>query len=305
MAALGHRRLVRPGRFPRLTWRYFRWRYIDNFSSLLAYHLGDHRLSDSAEKVLRDLNRNGVAIASAQSLLGTDSCYDELLLAVDRLERDQARVIENARAAAVDTGNYKTFILELLGDRPKLKPESVFVRFPLQKSILQIINAYFEMYTRLRFYNVWHTFVTQLPPRESQLWHRDPEDNCVLKLFVYLSDVDEGAGPFTYAAGTHLKGGLRREPAYTRKKGDAKRSDDSQMAEVVSPNRWIKCLGPRGTLIFADTRGYHKGGFAQQRERILYTCMFTSQATKLENHFERPESISLPQDREQAFALTG
>lgn len=185
-----------------------------------------------------------------------------------------------------------------------LDPCDIYARFPLQNPILQVVNAYFGSYTRLRFYNLWHTFVTQLPPRESQLWHRDPEDNYVVKLFVYLSDVDEGAGPFTYAAGSHLKGGLRREPQYTRKKGDARRSDDTQMAEVVPPDRWIGCVGPKGTVIFADTRGYHKGGFAQDRERILYTCMFTSQATKVEEHFERPAGISLPQDREQAFALT-
>ena len=30
----------------------------------------------------------------------------------------------------------------------------------------------------------------------ARVFHRDPEDERVLKIIVYLSDVDEGAGPF-------------------------------------------------------------------------------------------------------------
>ena len=50
------------------------------------------------------------------------------------------------------------------------------------------------------------------------------------------------------------------------------------MAEVVPAERWVKGTGPRGTLIFADTRGYHKGGLARERDRLLYTCQFLSKA---------------------------
>ena len=299
MATLGHRRLVRSCKYPRLTWRYARWRYIDNLSPLLAYRFGRRLHSNSRSHELAKLNQDGVVITSAQALLGSDSCFEELTSAVDDLERNHAEAIASARAD-FNSNNHKSksFNFRLLGDHPLLEPSSVFTRFALQKPILEMVNSYFGMFTRLRAYNVWHTFVSKLPPRDSQLWHHDPEDNCVLKVFVYLSDVDDGAGPFTYAARTHLKGGLCHKP-----RGAGNRSDDKQMAEVVPPERWVRCTGAKGTIIFADTRGYHKGGFACERDRIMYICVFTSQATKYPEMFRRPETISLPQDRAQAFAL--
>jgi hypothetical protein len=147
----------------------------------------------------------------------------------------------------------------------------------LQKPILQIANAYFDMYIRIRSYNVLHTFTTLGEASTSQLWHRDRDDlHYILKVFVYLSDVIDGAGPFMYAAGTHSKKKLRREPDYFLEDGYVMRSDDSQMAEFVPPERWAKCVGPKGTIIFADTRGHHKGVGPRARPGIMYTCMFTS-----------------------------
>nr|MBA3442989.1 hypothetical protein [Pyrinomonadaceae bacterium] len=230
--------------------------------------------------------------------------YNELSAAVEGLEYEQREQLAAARTAADDRDGKqkKTFIFPLLGERPTLDPSDVYVRFALQKPIPRIANAYFGMYTRLRFYNVWHTFTTQDEASASQFWHRDRDDlHHVLKIFVYLSDVDDGAGPFTYAAGTHFKKKLPREPAYFLEDGYVMRSDDAQLAEVVPPERWMKCTGPKGTIIFADTRGYHKGGLARERDRLMYTCMFTSSlAPEL---FTRPDQISLPPDKEQASAL--
>jgi hypothetical protein len=293
------RRLVRAGR------RFeFTWRYVFNLRPTLAYRFSTGAPSGEAARVLADLNRDGIAVTSARELLGAGPFYDELGAAVDRLEGDLADRLRTARAGADDGDavGRKTFIVELLGARPVLDLDSVYARFALQKPILQVANAYFGMYTRLRYYNVWHTFATRAQARESQLWHRDREDYRILKVFVYLSDVDEAAGPFTYAAGSHRKGVLRREPA-SFLEGDVERSSDSQMAEVVSPACWVKGVGPKGTIIFADTRGYHKGGLARGRDRVMYTCMFTSRASQSREELVLPRGLSLPPDREQAFAL--
>jgi hypothetical protein len=221
------------------------------------------------------------------------------------MENEHAPMIESARRKVNDSSDpgKKSFIFHLLGENPLLDPDSVFARLALQQSVLRIANSYFGMLTRLRYYNVWHTFTTQTEARESQLWHRDREDYLILKVFVYLSDVDEGAGPFVYAAGTHLKGSVRREPAFSLE-GNVKRSDDSQMAAVVPADRWVRCTGPRGTIVFADTRGYHKGGLARETDRVMYTCMFTSQASQSQEFLRRPETIAYPKGKDLAFALT-
>ena len=284
------------------------WRYLFNFTPTVKYKVGGHAPSGEAARVLATLNRQGVAVTSAAKLFGSSSpLFDELGLTVDARERDMATAIERARAAAAEPKPgqvQKEFIYPLLGDRPALDVNDIHLRFALQTPLLAIANAYFDMYTRLRYYNVWHTFTTKGDARSSQLWHADRDDlHYVLKVFVNMTDVHEGAGPFTYAPGTHAKGSRRRQPAYLSKEGNTTRSSDEQMAAIVPPSEWITSIGPKGTIIFADTRGYHKGGLARTTDRIMYTCMFTS-STALVEMFERPPNLRLPADEAQAFAVS-
>jgi hypothetical protein len=220
------------------------------------------------------------------------------------LEREQAITMEARRAEAKVTSatGQKTFVFELLNRKPVFDPDSIYARFALQHPILHVANAYFGMLTRLRYYNVWRTFATDSQPRESQLWHRDREDLLILKVFVHLNDVDEGAGPFTYATGTHPKGKHRQE-AESFLEGNVKRTTDDQMLNLVPKDRWRRGVGESGTIIFADTRGYHKGGLARTRDRLMYTCMFTSQASESEEFMLRLRRYAAPRDHARAFAL--
>jgi hypothetical protein len=147
------------------------------------------------------------------------------------------------------------------------------------------------MHAKLRYYNVWKTFASTEQARESQLWHFDREDNYILKIFLYLDDVDEGAGPFTYAPGTHKKGKYRAiEPEYFLE-GSVRRTTDDQMNAVFAEDRWIRALGKKGTIIFADTRGFHKGGEARTKDRLMYTCMYTSPASQSKNLIKFDENF--------------
>lgn len=299
MVASSLRKLARAGRKHELTWR-----YGYNFGPTISHKFNSPHLFTEAARILGELNRDGIAITSADILLKDSSAFNELCDAVDGLEREREAELTVKRAAANDPAiGQKTFNVEMLGSNPVLDPQSIYARFALQNPILQIANAYFGMYTCLRYYNVWHTFATQAEARESQLWHHDREDHFILKAFVYFSDVDEEAGPFTYAAGSHLKRGVSREPAFVLE-GGVKRSNDEQMAEVVPNDRWVRATGKRGTIIFADTRGYHKGGLARKSDRIMYTCMFTSQASESKELFLLPRQLDLPSDKAACFALS-
>jgi hypothetical protein len=292
------RDLARSGRAFEVTWR-----YLFNFAPTLTYKVGRSPLSTEAYSVLTNLNRDGVAITFASSLFGSDTCFEDLFKAFSDLRHSQSAALSEARANATANAIVKkNFIYEYLGHNPVLNPHEVYARFALHDRILQIANAYLGMYTRLRYFNIWHTFAKSGPPRQSQLWHRDREDRYILKVFAYLSDVDEGAGPFTYAAGTHAKGNIRRTPEFFLE-GGVQRTTDDQMARVVPTDQWIKAKGVRGTIVFADTRGYHKGGLATDRDRVMYTCMFTSPASESEEFLRRPARIETQSSREKAFAL--
>jgi len=282
------------------------WRYGFNLKSTLAYfleHPGPVNLTGEAARVLGELNRNGLATTSVDRLLNDGSLFAEMCRDVEQREAGLAAELERARVLANhDTESLKTFIFKLLGERPALDPQSVYARFALQPEVLRIANAYFGMYTQLRYYNVWHTLASQSVARESQLWHRDREDHLILKLFLYFSDVDEGAGPFTYAPGTHHKGANRRTPEFFIE-NNVRRTSDEQMAAVVPREKWVKATGKKGTILFADTAGYHKGGLARERDRLMYTCMFTSPTSQAPDLFTRPRLTDLPEDKAQAMAL--
>jgi hypothetical protein len=255
----------------------FAWRYLLNLVPTLQYRTSRIQPPAEAAAVIEKLNHDGVAISSVESLHST-GLFEELCLGVHALCRDRKTELSEARKACEDgnSDRQKPFVFSLLGDAPKLDPSTVWVRFALQDSIVAIAQAYFGMWVTLRYCNVWCNFVSRSEASQSQYWHRDPEDRYILKIFVCLEEVDDGRGPFTYAAGSHPKAGFTASPEYLHKDGQTTRSNDRQMAKLIPSERWVTGVGPKGTVIFADTRGYHKGGLARERERLLYTCEFTS-----------------------------
>lgn len=278
------------------------WRYLHNWEATRSYK--DAGLSAEGERVVAELRENGIARSSVGALLGEGEIYSELQADVARLEREQAAEIDEERRLANEDreDTEKTFLRMLLGDEPELDRDSIYARFALDSPLLHIANAYLRMLTRLRYYNVWHTYVTQSAPRQSQLWHRDREDYQILKVFVCMTDVNEGAGPFTYAPGTHMLGNSRGEPE-SFVEGKVARTTDAQMAAIVPEDRWVVATGDVGTILFADTRGFHKGGLARERDRLLYTCMFTSPASQSREWFQRSRPVAEPDDPVKAWAL--
>jgi Phytanoyl-CoA dioxygenase (PhyH) len=284
----------------------FTWRYIANLRSSLEYPRATKKLSVAHERIVTELKRDGIAITSIGDFTENLSLFGELETAVRNYEISMAKEIEETRANAALQNRAKNYVLTLLGPVPTLDPSDIFVRFALQPEILGIVNSYFGMLTKLRSYNVWHNFPTHASPRESQLWHRDPEDRCVLKMFVYLTDVNEGAGPLSYAPGTHSLGMVKtaaQSEIFREGESYVQRSNDLQLNEVVPKNQWITAVGPKGTIVLADTRGYHKGGFAVERERILYICMFTSKASIYPEVFKREAALPRYADQSVAFAI--
>ena len=281
------------------------WRYLYNFKPAIAWRLnGRPSFSGDAARVVRDLREDGIAVTSVRALLGANDAFEELNSATRKLELENARRLAEARRLAQapsGDGAEKHFTYELLGARPVLEPESVFVRFALQPRVLDIANAHYGMYTRLRQWNVWHTFATQAPARSSQLWHRDWDDlHHILKVFVYLTDVDDGCGPFTYARGSHR---IDAEPEYLYREGATTRSDDAQMARLVPQSRWLKCTGRAGAMVFADTHGYHKGGLARTADRLMYILMYTSPMAHRADLITRSSEPAPAGTRQAAAAL--
>ena len=136
--------------------------------------------------------------------------------------------------------------------------------------ILSIINSYLSSYCRIYFAEYWLSI--PLPdkvqgPLPNQLWHRDGY-GTVVKLFLYLNDVNIENGAFWYAAGTD-KGPSRNIH------GSKYRLEDDEMASLFGRNiSIIPANAKAGDIVLANTSAYHKGGFVQRGSRLLFTASY-------------------------------
>jgi len=159
---------------------------------------------------------------------------------------------------------------------PILDLENLFVRLALEDQILDIINSYMEMNLKFRAFtlNIVMPVKEGEEGRDSQCWHRDPEDKVVCKMFLYLTDVDEESGPFIYFKESHHLGRYRNVFPTAPPAGSYPSAKD---VERVAPKENIEtCIGKAGTIIFCETTGIHKGGYATSKERLMFTAMYTS-----------------------------
>lgn len=98
-----------------------------------------------------------------------------------------------------------------------------------------------------------------------QAFHRDADDWRFIKVFMYLTDVDEGSGPHVYVRGTHL------EPCGLRLKDYA----DEEILQSYGSERLISVTGPAGTAFTVNTHGIHKGTLPSARPRLLLQIQYS------------------------------
>ncbi len=268
------------------------WRYVLNSGPTLRYRRSRQPLSLEGTRILTDLNATGLATSTVERLTGDPTLLPQLRDAARRLEGESPRPLPGLDADGEPKG--RDFLIELIDWRDGgTAVEGIFVDLALNTALKAPVDAYFGMDTRVADFNVWRT-LPRMTPRLTQLWHRDvPEDRLLVKVFVYLEDVDEDAGPFKYALGTHGKGD-RRLRLRSLFDGWNFRVDDQLLESRIDRGRLRTLTGPAGTVVFADTIGFHKGGFATRKPRLVMQTLYTSQAARpAANSAPRPDLPSI------------
>ena len=172
----------------------------------------------------------------------------------------------------------KEFLVRKYSWGVQLGLDDPWLRLGINPRLLDLANAYLGMWSKLEYLDVWYT-----PPagggderRASQRWHRDFNDRHLLKAFIYLVDVDEETGPFEYVPRSAPGGELDRLWPW-RPLGDNYPPED-ELAERVD-GRSVTFTAPKGTIIFCNTSGFHRGGFAETKARLLATLTWDSPAS--------------------------
>lgn len=108
---------------------------------------------------------------------------------------------------------------------------------------------------------VWWSFPGPEKPADSQFWHRDCADWKMVKLFVYLTDVDSDSGPHIYAPGS----------VHSDKLVAVRRYADEEVEPIFQP---AKILGPAGSAIMTNPRGLHRATLPRAKRRLVFEASY-------------------------------
>jgi hypothetical protein len=180
-------------------------------------------------------------------------------------------------------------------------------RFGLQDALLDMVETYIGLPVAYDGVILQYT-VADGRAVSTRKWHRDREDRRMIKLAVYLTDVDAESGPFellpvveplSYETGP-------RDMFYLRDADEVMRDGRVLGAEPIA------CLGPAGTAVFADTaRFFHRGKPATGRDRAALFFSYFAQVPQrpyfcYRSGLSHREIVALTEDlpeRQRAAAL--
>jgi hypothetical protein len=239
-------------------------------------------LTDAQQRALGALRKKGIAIVSFDELIGDTALWHEL-----KTEMDAFAASAEAQLASGSGRRKKAFLIRRFERgkskqprKPAILPtDGPWLRYAAGDRLLDVVNAYRGAQTKLIDFDQWYTIPVGGDHERvaSQQWHRDPEDQHVVKVFLYFSDVDEDAGPFEYIPES-AEGG---KYGHLWPWGESERYPPTEELERAIPvSDRLAATGPIGTLVICDTSGFHRGGFARAKPRVLSTQTYVNRKMK-------------------------
>lgn len=271
------------------------WFYILNNKPRTLFNKNKPTLSPVGSKILEDLQRDGISTIKLEELFpnkNTISEFEEFIKTLNPEEAEQGK---------------KSFLKKYWDKFPKFNKNNPFVKFVLSKEILDVANSYMGMWTKLVYYDLALTLpVGESAPVQSQRWHRDPEEKRICKVFIYLNDIDEEAGPFTHINGSQRGG--KYGHLFPQKTPEGVYPKESELLSKVDPKDIRLMTAPKGTVIFCDTSGLHRGGYAKTKERLMFTAFFSAPTNTEKPWYkiseEDKEILKKELNEEQKFSLS-
>ena len=253
-------------------------RLLSNRKSRALYEADRPKLDDVQRNVLAEVEESGFSVVSFQDLFADADHWSELEAMRDRFvaetEADLAKGGEHVRVRAG-----KEFVVRLHSYGVELGLDDPWFRAVASRRLLDLANTYLQMWSKLEYVDVWYSVPQPADAQRisSQRWHRDYNDKHLLKVFLYLVDVDESMGPFQYVPGSQPGGPY----AYVwpwQPLGQNYPTEEE--LEALIPASSVKAFtAPKGTLIFCNTAGFHRGGFSTTDPRVLATATYSSPAS--------------------------
>jgi Phytanoyl-CoA dioxygenase (PhyH) len=279
-------------------------RLLSNPRSRTLFESHPPRLDEVQREIVESLQSEGLCVVPFIDLFPADRWHELARDAAGFTHRIEHRLTEGSTPKSIGSEE-KPFARRYAEEALTL--DSPWLRLGASSRMLDIVNTYLGMWSKLAHADQWYS-----PPLGSgadrvgsMRWHRDYNDQYLVKVFVHLCDVDQHTGPLEYVPGSA---------------GDGRYADNwpwKPLSELYPtqeefqrriPNAAVRTLtGPEGSMIFCNTSGFHRGGHVTDKPRKLGVFHYVSPAAlrSLVNRnfdLDRAPVVNLPEV--ERFALT-
>jgi hypothetical protein len=249
-------------------------------------------LSQVQRRVVQDLQISGISMVPFRELFAGESPdlwtqFEETARTFARSERVRSEA--ELYRANTDRSGWKEYVVKHFEGKPRLDVTDPVLRLGLRPQLLDTVNAYLRLWAKLRSVNMWYTIPLAAAGARnaSQRWHRDPEDRRLVKVFLYVDQVDAAAGPLEYIPGSRRGGPYAHLWPFAGGGGfhNGSYPPQAEVEAAVPPEARVRGECPPATLLFCDTSGFHRGGYAIGKERLLGVWMFVTPASRAVRSF--------------------
>ncbi|MUH01097.1 2OG-Fe(II) oxygenase [Scytonema sp. UIC 10036] len=234
---------------------------LDYQLSVKNYTIKLPALSTADRELVETLNTEGVAITSLEAL--------SIPSAPQMFEAAKNLML---KIPAITCGEKNDYVVHATSTQIMESPE-IFL-WGLEQRLLNIVENYLGL--PVAYHGAYfRRDIANNVEKKSRLWHMDSEDRKLLKIIVYLNDINEDNGPFQYIPQSltpEVTHALRYKHGYIR---------DKTMSRAISPSNYRSCTGSAGTVVFAGTASvFHRGKKPVASDRFAIFYDYTSRQPK-------------------------
>lgn len=256
-------RIMIYGNIPYQMQRIIRWLPLRNFvyNMLLLTKPKSEKLnlSDKEQGLLKDLQTDGIAP------LGQYLSSEKVQFL--RQELDKLKCTDRFRPHlgdfAIDNHPAETHVADF-------KTEEL-LRIPLimdlanDPEILKVAEAFMGCKPTISNIQSWWSLCGHDQPEQAEFFHRDVDDWRFFKFFIYLTDVDDNAGPHVFVKGSQgVHTGI-----------PIRRYSDQEVIDLFGKENVMHIHATAGTAFLENTFGFHKGQLPKSKRRLLLQFQYS------------------------------
>jgi ectoine hydroxylase-related dioxygenase (phytanoyl-CoA dioxygenase family) len=256
-------------------------RIFSNRRARSLYEASRPSLDGVQRRVVQELDTDGYSLAEIHELVSEEAWEQVSASAAAFVAETEAGLARESEGEGGELRRRagKEFLVRKYDESGVVRLDDPWLALCSSRRLIDIASTYLQMWPKLEHLDMWYSLPVGAggERRASQLWHRDYDDRHLLKAFLYLADVDAETGPFEYVPGSQPGGryaGIHPWAPMTIGRISEKELDKHVPAEEVRT-----FTAPKGTIIFCNTSGLHRGGFAETKPRVLCTVTYCSPAS--------------------------